>query len=83
MTFTYYEQYHLYDYVDRKGTSYTKAEMDKTLAALKIEIINLIPSNDPVDPEIEKMVNQRMKGRKSLTYVKIPKPFQIESEESE
>ena len=83
MTFTYYEQYHLHDYVDRKGTSYTKAEMDKTLAALKIEIINLIPSNDPVDPEIEKMVNQRMKGRKSLTYVKIPKPFQIESEESE
>ena len=54
MTFTYYEQYHLHDYVDRKGTSYTKAEMDKTLAALKIEIINLIPSNDPVDPEIEK-----------------------------
>ena len=53
MTFTYYEQYHLHDYVDRKGTSYTKAEMDKTLAALKIEIINLIPSNDPVDPEIE------------------------------
>ena len=68
MTFTYYEQYHLHDYVDRKGTSYTKAEsdenhdtiktlkteMDKTLAALKIEIINLIPSNDTVDPEIEK-----------------------------
>ena len=70
MTFTYYEQYHLHDYVDRKGTSYTCS-------------INLIPSNDPVDPEIEKMVNQRMKGRKSLTYVKIPKPFQIESEESE
>ena len=52
MTFTYYEQYHLHDYVDRKGTSYTKAEsdenhdtiktlkteMDKTLAALKIEM---------------------------------------------
>ena len=34
MTFTYYEQYHLHDYVDRKGTSNTKAEMDKTLAAL-------------------------------------------------
>ena len=33
--------------------------------------------------KLKKMVNQRMKGRKSLTYVKIPKPFQIESEESE
>ena len=57
MTFTYYEQYHLHDYVDRKGTSYTKAESDEnhnTIKTLKTEIINLIPSNDPVDPEIEK-----------------------------
>ena len=35
MTFTYYEQYHLHDYVDRKGTSYTKAESDENHDTIK------------------------------------------------
>ena len=35
MTFAYYEQYHLHDYVDRKGTSYTKAESDENHDTIK------------------------------------------------
>ena len=35
MTFTYYEQYHLHDYVDRKGTLYTKAESDENHDTIK------------------------------------------------
>ena len=34
--------------MDTKITT-LKTEMDKTLAALKIEIINMIPSSGPVD----------------------------------
>ena len=57
MSFTDYEIYHIHDYVDKKGTSYTKQEVDNQIASLKTEITNLIQSNtpqeDPIDPEIK------------------------------
>ena len=57
MSFDYYEIYHLHENVDKKGTSYTKTEIDNKLATLytktetdnklatlKTEIINMLPS---------------------------------------
>ena len=57
MPFTNYEQIHLHRYVDRKAVTdikinLLKNEIDKTLASLKTEIINLIPSSDPVNPNL-------------------------------
>ena len=35
MSFNQYEKYHLHDHVDKKGTSYTKSEMDNRIVAFK------------------------------------------------
>ena len=57
MSFTDYEIYHIHDYDDKKGTSYTKQEVDNQIASLKTEITNLIQSNtpqgNPIDSEIK------------------------------
>ena len=45
MSFSQYEKYHLHDYVGKKGTSYTKEEVDNKITVLKSEITTLINSN--------------------------------------
>ena len=45
MSFTYYEKHHLHDYVDKKGTSYTKTETDNEIASSKTELTSLICSS--------------------------------------
>ena len=45
MSFTYYEKHHLHDYVDKKGTSYTKTETDNEIASSKTELTSLISSS--------------------------------------
>ena len=45
MSYTDYEKHHLHDYVDKKGSSYTKQEVDNKVASLKSEITTLIQSS--------------------------------------
>lgn len=45
MSFTDYEIHHLHDYVDKKGTSYTKIETDNEIVASKTEITSLIQTS--------------------------------------
>ena len=45
MSFTYYEKHHLHDYVDKKGTSYTKTETDNEIIASKTEMTSLIQTS--------------------------------------
>ena len=45
MSFSQYEKYRLHDYVGKKGTSYTKQEVDNKITVLKSEITTLINSN--------------------------------------
>ena len=62
-TFTYYEKFHLHDFVEKKGACYTKSETDtliddtKTLISQnmkskKNDILNQITQNDPIDPSL-------------------------------
>ena len=45
MSYTDYEKHHLHDYVDKKGSSYTKQEVDNKVVSLKSEITTLIQSS--------------------------------------
>ena len=78
MTFLYYEQHHLHEYVDKKGTSYTKSELDNRLAALKTEITTLIQSSiqtalNKFSADLFKFMNNRMKSRVGKKTLTIPK----------
>ena len=68
MSFNQYEKYHLHDHVDKKGTSYTKSEMDNRIVALKTEITSLIQSSiqtalNKFSADLFKFMNNRMKSR--------------------
>ena len=45
MTISDYERHHLHEYVDKKGTSYTKQEIDNKVASLKSEITTQIQTS--------------------------------------
>ena len=45
ITFNYYEKHHLHDFVDKKGTLYTKTEIDNQTTALKTEITTLMKTS--------------------------------------
>ena len=67
MSFTDYEKYHLHDYVDKKGSSYTKQEVDNKVASLKSEITTLIQSS------IQTALNKFSSDIQNSSYDSIPK----------
>ena len=82
MSFTDYEKHHLHDYVDKKGSSYTKQEVDNKVASLKSEITTLIQSSiqtalNKFSVELQKAMirfrNQQVKNRVGRKTLMIPK----------
>ena len=82
MSFNQYEKYHLHDHVDKKGTSYTKSEMDNRIAALKTEITTLIQSSiqtalNKFSVDFRKALiefrNKQIRGRIGRKSLTIPK----------
>ena len=82
MSFTDYEKHHLHDYVDKKGTSYTKQEVDNKVVLLKSEITTLIQSSiqtalNKCSVELQKAIiqfrNKQIRGRFGRKTLTIPK----------
>ena len=82
MSFTDYEKHHLHDYVDKKGSSYTKQEVDNKVASLKSEITTLIQSSiqtalNKISSDIQKAMiqfrNNQIKNRVGRKALVIPK----------
>ena len=82
MSFSQYEKYHLYDYVHKKETSYTKTEItsliNSTIQTLKTQITELIQSNnqnDPIDPgsEIKTLIQSSIQSALNKFKVELQK----------
>ena len=78
MSFNHYEKYHLHDHVDKKGTSYTKTEMDNRIAALKTEMTTLTQSSIrtavvDIQKAILKFRNNQTRQRVGKKILTIPK----------
>ena len=82
MSFSQYERHHLHDYVDKKGKSYTKQEVDNKITVLKSEITVLIQSSiqtalNKFSSDIRKAMiefrNEQIRGRIGRKAINIPK----------
>ena len=82
MSYTDYEKHHLHDYVVKKGTLYTKQEVDNKVASLKSEITTLIQSSiqtalNKFSSDIQKAMiqfrNSQVKNRVGRKALVIPK----------
>ena len=78
MTFTDYEKHHLHDYIDKKGTSYTKQEIDNKVASLKSEITTQIQTalnkfSVDLQKALMKFRNEQIRDRIGGKNLTIPK----------
>ena len=82
MSFSQYEKYHLYDYVHKRETSYTKTEItsliNSSIQTLKTQITELIQSNNQSDPidlgsEIKTLIQSSIQSALNKFKVKLQK----------